>query len=286
MVLAVDSPYRAQVRARRFLLQNPYAHIEQLEELRIARLHENPYLYADQQFVGNERLAKPQEAHRVSAIEQIATNLQREIWDKRVDLGLPADAQPVDVLEAKYAAQILGYRYAARPSLGWITHGRHPIVVAGLIDNSKRVIEVATDVERRVARFTSAHEIGHALLHPQLTGLHRDRPLTGPAPHRGRVEFEADKFAVFFLMPRKLVTEQFLLRFIKAFTLDEETAYALLGKSSWAVRELLPTRRDVSLALASATQFNGRNFVSLAEYFGVSVKTMAIRLEELGLIGG
>lgn len=286
MVLAVDSPYRAQVRARRLLLQNPYAHIEQLEELRVARLHENPYLYADQQFVGNERLARPHEAHRVSAIEQVATNLQREIWDRRIGLGLPADAQPVDVLEAKYAAQILGYRYSARPSLGWITDGRHPIVVAGLIDNSKRVIEVATDVERRVGRFTSAHEIGHALLHPQLTGLHRDRPLTGPAPHRGRVEFEADKFAVFFLMPRKLVAEQFLRRFLKVFTLDEETAYALSGKPSWSVRELLPTRRHISLSLASATQFNGRNFTSLAEYFGVSVKTMAIRLEELGLVDG
>lgn len=280
----MDSSYKVQLNARRFVLQNPYAYIEQLEELRGARLYENPYLYADQQLTGTEGKAKPRKTHRVSTIEQIVTNLQREIWDRRVELGLPVDARPVDVLEAKYAAQVLGYSYSSRPSLGWITRGRDPIVAAGLIDNSRRIIEVATDVEPRVARFTSAHEIGHAVLHQQLTGLHRDRPLTGPLERRDRVEYEADKFAAFFLMPRKPVTEQFLLRFIAAFKLDEQTSYALLGKPSSSARESLPTRRHISRALASATQFNGCNFVSLAEDFGVSVHAMAIRLEELELV--
>lgn len=282
----MNSAYKRQLSARRYLLQNPYAHIEQLEEVRVARLHENPYLYAYQQFAGGEPQAKSRNAYRVSAIEQIVTDLQREIWGRRVELGATADARRVDVLEAKYAAQVLGYRYFSSSSLGWITQGRDPIVCAGLIDNSKRIIQVATDVEPRVARFTSAHEIGHAVLHPQLTGLHRDRPLTGPLAHRDRIEYEADKFAVFFLMPRKLVTEKFLFRFIAAFKLDEETSYALLGKPSSSARELLPTRRHMSRTLASATQFNGRNFVSLTEYFGVSVGAMAIRLEELGLVDG
>lgn len=282
----MNSPFKQQLTARRLLLQNPYAHIEQLEELRVARLHENPYLFADQQFATNDRQAMPRKTHRVSVIERIVTNLQREIWKRRIELGAPTDARPVDVLEAKYAAQVLGYRYSSRPSLGWVTRSRDPIVVAGLIDNSKRIIEVATDVEPRVARFTSAHEIGHALLHPQLTGLHRDRPLTGGLERRDRVEYEADKFAAFFLMPRKLITEQFLLRFIASFKLDEQTSYALLGKPSSSARELLPTRRHISRALASATQFNGRNFVSLAEHFGVSVDAMTIRLEELGLVDG
>lgn len=282
----MDSPYKEQITARRLLLENPYAHIEQLEELRVARLHENPYLYADQPFTGNEQKAKPRKNHRVSAIEQMVTNLQREIWDRRVQLGVPADARPVDVLQAKYAARVLGYAYSERSSLGWITRGKDPIVVAGLIDNSKRVIEVATDVEQRVARFTSAHEIGHAVLHAQLTGLHRDRPLTGGIERRDRVEYEADKFAAFFLMPRKLVTEQFLLRFIQPFELNEQTSYALLGKPSSSTRALLPSRRHISRALASATQFNGRSLVSLVEYFGVSVDAMAIRLEELELVDG
>lgn len=280
----MDSPEYRRLSARRRLLQNPFAHIEQLEELRAARLLENPYFYADAQFTGSERQARQPNAHRVSAIEQIVVNLQREIWDRRSELGLPADTRPVDVLEAKYAAQVLGYGYFLRSSLGWITGGREPTVVAGLIDASKQIIEVATDIEQRVARFTSAHEVGHAALHPQLTGLHRDRPLTGALPRRDRIEYEADKFAVFFLMPRKLITEQFLLRFIAPFEFNEPTCYALLGKPSSSARELLPTLRHISRALASATQFNGRNFVSLAGYFGVSVETMAIRIEELQLV--
>lgn len=280
----MSGPFEKRLRARRFLLENPYAHIEQVEELRIARLRENQHLYADQRVNDTERAAMPHKSHRVGAIEQAVTKLQREIWNKRQELGLPVDAGAIDVLEARYAARVLNYAYTERSSLGWITDGRDPIVVAGLIDNSKRIVEVAADVGRRVARFTSAHEIGHAVLHPQLKELHRDRPLAGPAPHRNRIEFEADKFAVFFVMPRKLVTQQFLLRFLKTFDLDEETAYALLGKPSWFVRELLPTRRHISRTLASATQFNGCNFVSLSEYFGVSVETMAIRLEELHLI--
>lgn len=281
----MDSPHRDQLNARRHLLQNPYAHIEQLEELRLARLHENPYLFADQQSLGAQMPANQPEAQRVSTIEQRVTDLQREIWDRRAELGL-SDARPIDVLEAKYAAKVLGYDYSSRSSLGWITHGKDPIVVAGLIDNSSRVIQVATDVDPRVARFTGAHEIGHAALHSQFTGLHRDRPLSGPREHRNRVEYEADKFAAFFLMPRKLVTEHFLLRFIAAFKLDDQTSFALLGKPSSIACRLLPTRRHISRALVGATQFNGRNFVSLAVYFGVSIETMAIRLEELGLVGG
>lgn len=280
----MNSPNREQIKARRLLLQNPYAHIEQMEELRVARLLENPYIFADQQIANTEQRATPRKAHRVSTIEQIVTTLQREIWARRAEFGVPVDVRPVDVLEAKYAAQVLGYRYDLRPSLGWMTRGRDSIVVAGLIDNSKRIIDVATDVDLRVGRFTSAHEIGHAVLHPRLTGLHRDRPRTGSLDRRDRIEYEADKFAVFFLMPRKLVMEQFLLRFIAAFKLDEQTSYALLGKPASSVRKLLPTRRHISRALASATQFNGRNFVSLAEYVGVSVDAMAIRLEELQLV--
>lgn len=273
------------LRARRQLLQNPYAHIEQLEESLAERAHENPYLYANKLCFDGEYPVEPNGIHRISAIEEIVTSLQREIWMRRAELGIPLDASPVDALKAEYAARILGYSYASRPSLGWITDGRDPIIVAGLIDNSKRSIEVATDVDLRVARFTSAHEIGHAVLHPQRSGLHRDRPLTGTTRGRDRVEYEADKFAAFFLMPRKLVTEQFLLRFIVPFRLDEQTSFALLGKPFSSARQQLPTRTDICSALASATQFNGRHFVSLAEYFEVSVGAMAIRLEELALVG-
>lgn len=282
----MGSSKNQQLTARRRILQNPYAHIEDLEQPRTERLHENPHLYADRQGTDDVAHAKSRKAHDISTIEQIATKLQREIWAERVELGLPPDIHPVELLQAEYAARLLGYSYSSHPSLGWIMRGRNQIVVAGLIDNSKRTIEVATDVEPRVARFTSAHEIGHAVLHPHLAGLHRDRPLSGATESRDRIEYEADKFATFFLMPWKLVTEQFLSRFITPFELQEQTAYALLGKPYSVVRKLLPTRRHVSRALANAIQFNGRNFTSLSEYFGLTTEAMAIRLEELGLVDG
>ena len=280
----MGSSKNQQLVARRRLLQNPYAHIEDLEQLRLERLQENPYLYADQQGSDDVAQAKSLKAHDISTIEQIATKLQREIWAKRIELGIPPDAHPADLLQAEYAARLLGYSYSSHPSLGWIMRGRNKIVVAGLIDNSKRTIEVAADVDPHIARFTGAHEIGHAVLHPHLIGLHRDRPVSGITHSRDRVEYEADKFAAFFLMPRKLVTEQFLSRFIAPFELEEQTAYALLGKPYSAARKLLPTRRHISRALAGAIQFNGRSFTSLTDYFGLGTEALAIRLEELELV--
>lgn len=271
-----------KVRARRQLLQNPYAHLEQLEEQHVLRLHENPYRYASDDAGRTNR----HKARSVSDIEQIVIRLQREIWVKRIELGLAIDADPIDALQPEHAARLLGYNYSREPSLGWIAQGRDQIIVAGLIDAANRTIRVGMDVEPRVARFTGAHEIAHAILHPHLAGLHRDRPLTGAIESRDRVEYEADKFAAFFLMPAKLVLEQFYARFIGQFNLNDETAYALLGTSYSTAIELFPTRRHMSRALAGAFQYNGRHFVSLSEYFGVSNEALAIRLEELNLIAG
>lgn len=271
---------------RRLLLQNPYAHIEELEQLRLEGLHENPYLYADKQIATDKVSASPCKRPDNSSIEGLVTKLQRDLWNQRIDLGLPTDVDPIELLNAEYAARIIGYDFSLHPSLGCIVRGRDRIVVAGVIDNSNRTIQIATDVDPNVARFTGAHEIGHAVLHPHLTSLHRDRPLNGANYSRERVEYEADKFAAFFLMPRKIVMHTFMSRFITPFKLRDETAYALLGKSYSTACELLPTRRHISRALAGAIQFNGRSFLSLTEYFGVSNESMAIRLEELGLVDG
>jgi len=276
--------FKAQsLAARRRVLQNPYAHLEELEEARLERLHQNPYLFADRQEQDEPSPVQGPRTHGISAIERIATELQRKLWVRRGELGTSPDIEPVDILQPEYAARLLGYTYSTRSSLGWILRGPNKIEVAGLIDVPKRRIEVSSDIESRVARFTGAHEVGHAVLHPHLTGLHRDRPLGGAAESRDRVEYEADKFATFFLMPQKLVREQFFSRFLGPFELQDETAYALLGKPLAAAQEQLPTRRRISEALAAARYFNGHNFMPLSDYFGVSIKAMAIRLEELGL---
>lgn len=283
----MGTPKNQTLRERRLLLQNPYAHIEDLEQMRLEHLHENPYLFVDRQLADDVVTSAPYNGRNISSIEKIVTELQRDLWNQRTNLGLPSEADPVELLNAKHAAQLIGYEYSLHPSLGWIARGRDQIVVAGLIDNSTRIIKVATDINQRVARFTSAHEIGHAVLHSHLQSLHRDRPLNGTNGSRDRIEYEADKFAVFFLMPKKLVIQKFMSRFIAApFKLNEESAYALLGKSHSTASELLPTKHHISRALAGAIQFNGRSFMSLTEYFCVSREAMAIRLEELGLVDG
>ncbi len=283
----MSSKRTQQLSAQRLLLQNPYAHIEDLEERYIQRLHENPYLYANQRCADDaEAILSPstQKKHTVPSIERKVKELQKDIWSKRKELGLPADVSPVDVLQPKYAAQILGYSYYSQSNLGWLMDRQNPIRVAGSIDNSEMTIKIAHEIDCITARFTGAHEIGHAVLHPHMPSLHRDRSLNGTAKSHDRIEYEADKFAAFFLMPSKLVREQFLSRFLAPFKLQEETSYALLGKSYSVVRELLPTRRDISLYLAKAFQFNGRTFSSLSKHFVVSDLAMAIRLEELELV--
>ncbi len=284
------------VKTDRIRMGNQYAHIEYLEEQyeeqqeMYLRGNQNPASY--QQDTVKITQTTSSRLHKVSRneeIEQIVIKLQRDLWNKRVELGLSANADPIEILNPKYLAKLLGYSYTSRPSLGYIPsarRGESPIVVGGLIDNSKRIIDIATDIDPHVARFTGAHEIGHAVLHSYLTGLHRDRPLNGASKSRDRIEYEADMFAVHWLMPSKLVANHFLSRFsfITPFELNEKTAFALMRKSYHDVCELLPTRRDFSRFLANAIQFDGRTFMSLSEYFGLNTEPLAIRLEELNLV--
>src|SRR5262245_23994360 len=79
--------------------------------------------------------------------------------------------------------------------------------IAGLVDRSQRRIVVAQKFRIEWRRFTTAHEIGHWVLHPGLIH-HRDRPLEGGERanrSRPRQEQEADLFAAELLMPSKMV---------------------------------------------------------------------------------
>src|SRR5690606_643327 len=95
----------------------------------------------------------------------------------------------------------------------------------------------------------------------------------------------ADKFAALFLMPSKLVQKEFEIRFLSnEFMIEEATAFALFQMPFDNVRARLPNLRALSRYLSSATQYNGQHFYSLAELFGVTTETMAIRIEELELV--
>ena len=145
-------------------------------------------------------------------------------------------------------------------------------------------VHISRQFTRDICSFTAAHELGHAMLH-EAVALHRDRPLNGASISRDAIEFEADKFATFFLMPQKLVQDTFKRFFLtEKFSLDETTAFAIGLGDFQAVKNKFKTLRQLSKLLASTEHYNGTRFISLANQFRVSTEAMAIRLEELELL--
>jgi hypothetical protein len=120
---------------------------------------------------------------------------------------------------------------------------------------------------------------------------HRDLPLEGIGVGRvgrSREEREADYFAACYLIPRKILLDEFEARFgpLSDFRFSDEAAFGLQPNN---YRQLLACEDDElawESALSTAFQYHGsRHFSSLTEVFRVSQKTMAIRLREVGLKG-
>jgi len=218
-------------------------------------------------------------------IEAKAIALQRRLWRERDRLweGAPP-TNPIEVLDIRKALHLVGYDLVFESGLG--NDPRTHIEVAGLIDRDAKVVKASLQfVEPAYQRFTLAHELGHAVLHPDAGGIHRDRPLDGMTRSREPGEREADRFATFFLMPEKLLRECFVQRFgTECFVLTDDTAFALSRTTSDAVQKKNPTMRHLARTLAAAETYNSRSFKSLAARFGVSVGAMAIRLDELDLL--
>lgn len=289
---------RSKVMANRLLLENPYAHIEWMERfpsdsvpadaVRRARLRlQNQYAYLEEIDGSSEKSAETPVRPSVwsfDAIESSARDMQRRLWQARQDLWL--DDMPVSLatmLDPAKVCELLSYDFEVVASLGVYSDRQEQVAVAGHIDRRERVIRISRDFEPEVQLFTAAHEIGHLVLHPHIDRLHRDRGLNGLGVRRDRIELEADKFAVYFLLPERLVRKEFELRFLaRKFILNDESLYSLRGRhgSGHGLKE----RRRLSRQLASAFSYNGRSFHSLASHFGVTTETMAIRLEELGIV--
>lgn len=220
-------------------------------------------------------------------IEEIARDLQVQLWGVRAEL-FPSerDVDPLALLDPFAALRCIGFRCDLVDSLGqYMWEGRY-LDVAGIIDDSKQTVQISREFDPPVRKFTAAHELGHAVLH-DARGLHRDRALDGGERRRrrDRKEREADDFATYFLMPEKLVRSTFENAFkAREFVLNEDTAFALNAEDLKSLRATRPEVRDLSRLLAGTTRYDGVQFYSLAEQFGISIEAMAIRLEELNLI--
>nr|MCS3814510.1 Zn-dependent peptidase ImmA (M78 family) [Mucilaginibacter sp. X4EP1] len=224
--------------------------------------------------------------HSYAEIEKLARDVQNTLWDYRDILGQKVTQENiVDLLKPDMVlTQILNYKYVEEETLGQNITENDVFEIAGIIDKGKKSVAVSKQFPKETRNFTAAHELGHALLHQQ-TVLHRDKPIDGSNAAKDAIELEADKFATYFLMPGRIVTNLFKQLFqTDMFVVNESSAFSLTGGSLEVFKRKFSTLRDLTMILASVETFNGEPFKSMAEYFNVSQTTMAIRLEELGLV--
>ena len=293
--------------------ENPYAYIEQLEERQRIKANrrrlEDPYAHADELDSSNWLVPQPSTSQadappefqrsRQTVSSARAENAQQQrirverfvreqhqlIWSNRKTLFNDHQSRnPIDMIDPIIVLESLGYEVELHGALGQMLHSdQRASKVAGLIDKTARKVLLSTGFSIPVRNFTAAHELGHAVMH-EIRGMHRDRATDGSLAGRGEIEREADIFASLFLMPKKLLEQDFETRFGRfPFRWNEETRFALGGLLPHARWEPASTRA-LSLMLSSASQFNGMNFIPLHKLFRVSELAMAIRLEELHLV--
>jgi len=219
-------------------------------------------------------------------IEEFARGVQNAIWKHKETIWKSeAPSNYLEIIEPKVILKRLGYQYLQTQYLGLHEVEGETFEVAGVIDSSKKYVAISENFGKQTMNFTMAHELGHALLHPNRV-LHRDRPLDGTQSlvQKDFRERQADKFAACFLMPRKHVISELKRRFnTNKIYLDNKIANDL-GLKLDVLRKQCKTKNDFARFIANTKQLTFRSFSSLAEQFGVSAGAMAIRLEELDLI--
>jgi len=138
-------------------------------------------------------------------------------------------------------------------------------------------------------RFTVAHEIGHWVLHVQITG---DLVSCGKASNE-RMEIEANAFAASILMPKRLVYVS-LLDALNAGRTDDALGWARIALrrnddgylhvfNSLLYRLLLGGE---AASAAKRAELVADVVPSLALLFRVSREAMTLRLKKLGLLEG
>ncbi len=220
-------------------------------------------------------------------IEKSATELQQLLY-KHQKLIWKEDnsAAPLKLLNPALALQkVLGYKYFLMDDI-ILANQEHFTNTAGIIDQRDRLVLISKQYSTQIQNFTTAHELGHAILHSELV-MHRDRPLDGSlqARTRGKEEIQADKFASYFLMPRKQLIKEFKERFLTSkFIIDEQSAFNLIKEGLTKLKTQCKNKRGLARKLATAQRYENQSFESLAKVFNVSPEAMAIRLEDIQLL--
>ena len=133
-----------------------------------------------------------------SRIELAAHSVHREVWMRRQNIwpvGLPPE---VAMLDPRVAVNILGLEYEVRDSLDGDGSRLNGAPAAGLLDGRNGIVVVSAKFRDDVRRFTTAHEVGHVVMHPWVGErlIHRDLPIDGfRTGQRAAHDQEADYFA-------------------------------------------------------------------------------------------
>ena len=254
-------------------------------ELKSAAQASNDTFGLDINVIRDRRLTESK--YSESDVESIARNIQNELWKSRGEIWSDGDGlSTIDILDPATAFRVIGYEFARESHLGQITDGGDVTEVAGYVNKPERYAAVSMKFSSVVQQFTAAHELGHAILH-KADELFRDRGLDGSLIRgpRSQVEFEADKFAAYFLMPKSVMRDAF--RFVfgsDQFVVSDDTAFSLGLQGTGRLLAACPTMRSLSLRLAKTNMFAGQPVRPIADQFGVSYEAMAIRIEELRMI--
>lgn len=223
---------------------------------------------------------------RASTFEEHAHEAHLSIWNRKDELfqGV-GPSNPLDLVDPAVGLFVKGFEVKSDPALGEMWEDGIHSRVAGIVDQRSGIVRVAVGLSEEERRFTTGHELGHVIMHPNMTGLHRDRVVAGPMVRKNAREREADAFCSCFIMPAKMVMKRFLQCFRMAtFYLNEDSVFGLgLGTIDRAQRTIR-TKRQASLAVATAGGFMGVAFEPMSRFFRVSPTAMAIRLEEVGLV--
>ena len=218
-------------------------------------------------------------------IENLTREIQNRVWKNKSYLWRKPPESPLDMLKPRIIfKKLLGYQYCDEDYL--VNKEDVTKVTAGAIDQPSKVVYISKNFRREERNFTAAHELGHAILHSQAI-IHRDRPLDGARNTNPKdpIEYQADRFATYFLMPTNQVREVFSQWFgVSKFILNEDNCFKHFNVGPSALRKQTKTLRGLALKLAShKKQHNGR-YVSLSNIFKVSKTAMARRLEKLDLV--
>jgi|AntRauTorckE6833_2_1112554.scaffolds.fasta_scaffold04599_6 formiminotetrahydrofolate cyclodeaminase/Zn-dependent peptidase ImmA (M78 family) len=220
-------------------------------------------------------------------IERVANHLRKKLWKKKRSIWkeeLPSTYS--EIFTPEVLIKSVGFNFEKKP-LGDYEKEGEQFEIAGMIDRNKNLVSVSSEYPIDVQNFTTAHELGHLILHQNEVVLHRDRPLDGASDDskKDRIEVEANKFATFFLMPEKELKQIFGENFqTKVFELNQDTAFALGYATEDEVRTKFKSKRALCRLLAQQSTYHNSSIEPLVERFKVSVEAMAIRLEELNLI--